>query len=83
MIVGNKVEPRILYLTLNREKIKIVNSINNLGSSFSGDGGVKEVAGVGVWDRMRMFGATKRMCNYMSVTAIVKSELYESILVRV
>ena len=79
MCVGDIVEPSLMNIMLNGERMEVVNSFKYLGSCFSSDGGVKEDVSMRVGEGMKTFGAMKRMWSGRSVTVRVKRELYERI----
>ena len=81
MIVGENVNPSLLNIFLNGERMEVVNSFKYLGSCFSSDGGVKEDVSMRVGEGLRTFGAMKRMWSSRSVTVSVKRELYERVVV--
>ena len=81
MIVGENVDPSLLEIMLNGERMEVVTSFKYLGSCFSSDGGVKEDVSMRVGEGMRTFGAMKRMWSGRSVSLRVKRELYERIVV--
>merc|ERR1711895_362877 len=75
------VEPSLLNIMLNGERMEVVNSFKYLGSCFSSDGGVKEDVSMRVGGGMRAFGAMKRVWSGRSVNVRVKRELYERVVV--
>ena len=79
MCVGEIVEPSLMNIMLNGERMEVVNSFKYLGSCFSSDGGLKEDVSRRVGEGMKTFGAMKRMWSGRSVTVRVKRELYERI----
>ena len=81
MCVGENVEPSLLNITLNGERMEVVNSFKYLGSCFSSDGGVKEDVSMRVGEGMKTFGAMKNMWKSRSLNVEVKRELYERIVV--
>ena len=54
-------EPSPLNITLNGERMEVVNSFKYLGSGFSRGGGVKEDVSMRVSEGMRTFGVMKNM----------------------
>ena len=81
MCAGENVDPSLLNIMLNGERMEVVNSFKYLGSCFSSDGGVKEDVSMRVGEGMKTFGAMKRMWKSRSLNVEVKRELYERIVV--
>ena len=81
MSVGGIVEPPLLDIMLNGERMEVVSSFKYLGSCFSSDGGVKDDVSMRVSEGMKTFGAMKRVWSERSVNVRVKRELYERIVV--
>jgi len=81
MSVGESVEPSLLNIMLNGERMEVVNSFKYLGSYFSSDGGVKEDVSMRVGEGMKTFGAMKKMWKSRSLSVDLKRELYERIVV--
>ena len=77
MCVGEILEPSLLNIMLNGERMEVVNSFKYLGSCFSSDGGVKEDASMRVGEGMKTFGAMKRMWSGRSVTVRINSSMRE------
>ena len=68
MCVGDIVEPSLMNIMLNGERIEVVNSFKYLGSCFRSNGGVKEDVSIRVGEGRKTFGAMKRMWSGKSVT---------------
>merc|ERR1712002_202066 len=81
MSVGGIVEPPLLDIMLNSERMEVVSSFKYLGSCFSSDGGVKDDVSMRVSEGMKTFGAMRRVWSERSVNVRVKRELYERIVV--
>ena len=61
MFVGEIVEPSLLNIKFNGERMEVVHSFRYLGRCFSSDGGVKEDVSMREGEGMKTFGAMQRM----------------------
>ena len=68
-------DPATLNITLNGERMEVINSFKYLGRCFSSEGEVKGDFSISVDKGMRTFGAMKRVLGGRSVTLGVKLEL--------
>jgi len=67
MCIERNEEPSPLYITLNGERIEVVNSFKYLGSCFSRGGGVKEDVSMMIGEGMKTFGTINSMWSCRSV----------------
>ena len=74
MCIERNEKPTPLNITLNGERIEVVNSFKYLGLCFSRDGGVKEDVSIRVGEGMKTFGAMKCVWSCRSVSLNVKKE---------